>query len=156
MTGDSTFRQHSRKHFGKKLENILIQTKEKGILRVPVECIFVINKINYNCHLKQSRPQNWRFRGTDLLRIVMQNVPLSVKITNCYFKLSDQMARLFFQHLAIYNIENWPNSKKNCHIMFIFCQTLNKPLQNQPTLLKYCQSGEILANLATLILTSSH
>ena len=31
-----------------------------------------------------------------------------------------------------------------------FCQMLNKPLQNWPWFLKYCQSGEILPNLVTL------
>ena len=31
-----------------------------------------------------------------------------------------------------------------------FCQMLNKPLQNWPWFLKYCQSGEILPNMVTL------
>ena len=56
----------------------------------------------------------------------------------------DQMTRLFIQSLAIYHNENLPNSIKIAKVGAQFCQTLSKPLQNCPKLLKFGQSGEIL------------
>ena len=66
-------------------------------------------------------------------------------------KQCDQMARLLVQYLATYNNKIFPNIIKIAKIGSKFCQRLRKSFKNYSRLLKYCQSGEILPNLVTLI-----
>ena len=50
-------------------------------------------------------------------------------------------------------LQQWKMSQEHKGFAIVglkFCQTLNKPLQNWPRLLKYYQSGEISPNLVTL------
>ena len=67
----------------------------------------------------------------------------------------DPMARLFIQNLAIYVNDSWLNGIKITNEGPTFCQIQNKITKYVQRLLKFCQSGEILPNLVTL-LTAKH
>ena len=60
----------------------------------------------------------------------------------------DQTAWLF---LAIYNCDNLPFSKRHAKVGWNFCLTVNKPARNCKKHLKFCQSGEKLPILVSLL-----
>ena len=67
----------------------------------------------------------------------------------------DQMAVLFIQYLAIYSMKLAQKHKILTKVGLICCQKLNKLAKSRQILLKFCQSGEILPNLATLHVTTT-
>ena len=65
-------------------------------------------------------------------------------------KQCDQMVRLVFHYLAIYNNENLPISYKLCQSGFKTLPSTKLTLKILPRIIHFCQSGEISPNLTTL------
>ena len=61
----------------------------------------------------------------------------------------------FFEYLAFYTKENFPNSKFLPSVGFRFCQIANKPSTNCRKHFKLSQGGEVSPNLVTLDGSSS-
>ena len=85
-------------------------------------------------------------------RIDIEAMPPKIRSTlwNTSWQQCDQMARLFFQFLAIYNNESLHSKEMFSKLGLQFCQILNKSSKDSQRVLKFCQSAEISPNLVTL------
>ena len=74
-----------------------------------------------------------------------------MRLCVCWYQC-DQMARLLFQYLAIYNIENLPNSISKLPKNIQNCaKYLMEPFKICQWCFKFCHIGEISSNLVTLV-----
>ena len=75
-------------------------------------------------------------------------------IFSCQCSLShqcDQMARIFVRYLATNNYKNLPNSVKIAKVDSKNFPTTKLTISKLPKAFKFCQSGQILPNLVTLL-----
>ena len=88
-----------------------------------------------------------KVRAADSIKLLWPNM----QARRVVGKQCDQVARLFFQFLAVESNENLPLWRNVCQSSLEFCQVLNKPSKDCQRVLKYWQSGENSSNLVTLL-----